>query len=437
MTPNKFEDFLNKVTSRVRSKEAHSMIRKELNHHLQELSKTYQNDGLTGEDMEEKVLKEMGNPYALGDNLNRIHKPKMDWLLIVMFVIIAGIGFLPLINEIPGFPGAGTHFIHNKIIGNILAILVVIGILFFDYRKLNRYSFGFYGLAILLHLYTAFFGYNVNGTQRWISVFGIFSDVTIITLCLFFLAWAGLLRNINKYDHWIKQLALVFLFWVPIIIYMVVPSMMSALIYFICILTMFAFSSVQKQLALKMFLWNVIGGVLLLVTVVLPLFRNVFHSRLAYFLSPESDPDGGYIYIALKDVLSNAGWFGNGFESQLMTLPATHTDLVFPYLIYTLGWAFGIALCILLLMFIFRISANAFKTKDLFGRLIVIGGAALFIVPTLWNILMGLGIIPIVGVPIPIISYGTSYLVIYSIVLGLVLNVYRRKDIIEPTIVVK
>lgn len=437
MISHNFEDFLNKVTSRVKSKDAHNMIRKELNHHLKELSQTYQSNGLTGKDIEERVLQDMGNPYTLGDNLNRIHKPKMDWLLIVLFVILAGISFLPLVKDIPGFPDSNGFFVYSKVVGYMLAVLVMFGVLLFNYRKLKRFGLIFYGIALLLHLYTALFGEVVNGAQRWVSVFGIFIDVPIITLFLFYLAWAGIMNNINKFDSWLKQLTLVFLFWVPIIIYLIVPSKMSALIYFFCVLTMFAFSGVRKQLAFRMILSNAIGGILMLV-VAWPVFWNEeFRSRFIYFLSPNSDPDGGYIYNVLQDVLSNAGWFGNGFESQLKTLPATHTDFVFPYLIYTLGWAFGIALCLLLLMFILRISANAFKTKDIFGKLIVIGGAVLFIVPTLWNILMGLGIVPIVGVPIPIISYGNSYLLIYSIVLGLVLNVYRRKDIVEPTIVVK
>ncbi|MEN2768456.1 FtsW/RodA/SpoVE family cell cycle protein [Ornithinibacillus xuwenensis] len=105
------------------------------------------------------------------------------------------------------------------------------------------------------------------------------------------------------------------------------------------------------------------------------------------------------------------------------------------YITNLFGWAFGISLCIILLLFIMRILMNAFNTKDLFGRLIVIGGAVLFIVPTIWSILMGLGILPIIGVYIPFISYGNTILIVYSAILGLMLSVYRRKDMVEPTVV--
>lgn len=106
------------------------------------------------------------------------------------------------------------------------------------------------------------------------------------------------------------------------------------------------------------------------------------------------------------------------------SLPAAHTDFVFPYLVYSLGWAYGIILCFILLIFISRISLNAFKTKDLYGRLLVIGEATLFTIPACWNILMGFGIVPIIGVSLPFISYGGSMLLFYSAILGLILNVY-------------
>ncbi|MFE8695051.1 FtsW/RodA/SpoVE family cell cycle protein [Cytobacillus sp. FJAT-53684] len=115
-------------------------------------------------------------------------------------------------------------------------------------------------------------------------------------------------------------------------------------------------------------------------------------------------------------------------------LPAAHTDFVFPYLVYSLGWIFGILLCLILLLFISRISINAFKIKDRFGRLLVIDGAALFTVHACWNILMGLGIVPIIEVSLPFISYGENMLLFYLAILGLILNVHRRKDIVEPTI---
>jgi cell division protein FtsW (lipid II flippase) len=158
--------------------------------------------------------------------------------------------------------------------------------------------------------------------------------------------------------------------------------------------------------------------------------------RLFSFLSPEKDPTGpGYIYILIKELLTNAGWFGNGLNGDLsiQALPDAHTDFVFPYLVYSLGWLFGIFLSILLLVFIWRMSQTASKTQDYYGKLLVVGGATLIAVPAIWNILMGLGFAPIINVSLPFISYGGSALLFYSAVLGIILGVYRRKDIVEPS----
>lgn len=166
--------------------------------------------------------------------------------------------------------------------------------------------------------------------------------------------------------------------------------------------------------------------------------RQHIIDRLSAFITPEADPHGaGYIILVIRDVLAEAGWFGHGLMNgiNMEVLPEAHTDFVFPYLVYSLGWTFGIFLCLLLFVFVLRITMNGLKTKDLFGRLIVMGGAAIFTVPIFWNILMGLGVLPIMGVSLPFISYGGSMVFHYGAVLGLVLSVYRRKDIVEPTMV--
>ena len=116
MSSPKFEEFLSKVTSKVKSKEAHNMIKKELTHHLQELSQSYKKRGFSEEDADEKAIQEMGNPFTIGEKLNPLHKPKMDWVLIVLFVIFAGISFLPLVGGIPEISLSSTYFMGRQAI---------------------------------------------------------------------------------------------------------------------------------------------------------------------------------------------------------------------------------------------------------------------------------------------------------------------------------
>ncbi|EHQ6780349.1 FtsW/RodA/SpoVE family cell cycle protein [Listeria monocytogenes] len=409
-----FEEYLGKVIAKVKSKQAHSMIKKELSNHLEELSHSFQKRGLSIEDADKKAMQEMGDPSAVGKNMNQLHKPRMDWLLIALFILLAGIGFLPLMSDVVS---PNSFFIKKQIVWLALAILALIGFLFFDYRKLKNLWMYFYAAALILFFTPFLVGVSLTGGGRWVSLGGIMIDSPAISLFLFFLAWAGIFTKVTDFKGWKKIVMLLILFWAPVISYTMINRLVFSIIYFLCVLVMSIFYYRRNRFAIKVALGNLLVGIIFISTMILKFSSSYLSDNL----------------ISVKAILSQAGWFGKGLHNNL-TIPEAHTDFVFPFLVYSFGWVFGIFLCLLLLVFILRISLNAFKTKDLFGRLLTIGGAVLFTVPAFWNILMGLGIVPIMVVPLPFISYGGSMLLVYAALLGLILNVYRRKDIVEPTI---
>ncbi|EGA0596559.1 FtsW/RodA/SpoVE family cell cycle protein [Listeria monocytogenes] len=409
-----FEEYLGKVIAKVKSKQAHSMIKKELSNHLEELSHSFQKRGLSLEDADKKAMQEMGDPSAVGKNMNQLHKPRMDWLLIALFILLAGIGFLPLMSDVVS---PNSFFIKKQIVWLALAILALIGFLFFDYRKLKNLWLYFYAAALIIFFTPFLVGISLTGGGRWVSLGGIMIDSPAISLFLFFLAWAGIFTKVTDFKGWKKLVMLLILFWAPVISYTMINRLVFSIIYFLCVLVMSIFYYRRNQFAIKVALGNLLVGIIFISTMILKFSSSYLSDTL----------------ISVKAILSQAGWFGKGLHNNL-TIPEAHTDFVFPFLVYSFGWVFGIFLCLLLLVFILRISLNAFKTKDLFGRLLTIGGAVLFTVPAFWNILMGLGIVPIMVVPLPFISYGGSMLLVYAALLGLILNVYRRKDIVEPTI---
>ncbi|MBC1415825.1 FtsW/RodA/SpoVE family cell cycle protein [Listeria innocua] len=410
-----FEEYLGKVIAKVKSKQAHSMIKKELSNHLEELSHSFQKRGLSLEDADKKAMQEMGDPSTVGKNMNQLHKPRMDWLLIALFILLAGISLLPLMSDVVS---PNSFFIKKQIVWLALAILALIGFLFFDYRKLKNLWMYFYAAALILFFTPFLAGISLTAGGRWVFLWGIMIDSPAISLYLFFIAWAGIFSKVNAFKGWKKQVMLLILFWAPVISYIMINRLVFSIMYFLCVLVMYIFYYRRNQFAIKVALGNLLIGIIFISTMILKSSSSYLSDTI----------------IPLKDILSKAGWFGNGLHNNL-TIPEAHTDFVFPFLVYSFGWVFGIFLCLLLLVFILRISLNAFKTKDLFGRLLTIGGAVLFTVPAFWNILMGLGIVPIMVVPLPFISYGGSMLLVYAALLGLILNVYRRKDIVESTLV--
>ncbi|MBF2535739.1 FtsW/RodA/SpoVE family cell cycle protein [Listeria marthii] len=415
MSTSKFDTYLSKVISKVKSKQAHSMIKKELSNHLEELSHAFQKRGLSIKDVDKKAMQEMGDPSTVGRNMNQLHKPRMDWLLIALFVLLAGISFLPLIG---GVSIPSSSFMKKQIVWLVIAILALIGFLFFDYRKLKDLWIYFYAAALILFFTPFLVGFSLTGGGRWMSLWGIAIDSPAISLFLFFVAWAGIFSKVNVFKGWKKQVMLLILFWAPVISYIMINRFVFGIMYFLCVLVMYIFYYRHNRFAIKVALGNLLVGIIFISTMILKFSSSYLSDNL----------------ISVKAILSQAGWFGKGLHNNL-ALPEAHTDFVFPFLVYSLGWVFGISLCLILLVFILRISLNAFKTKDLFGRLLTLGGAVLFTVPACWNILMGLGIVPMMVVPLPFISYGGSMLLVYAALLGLILNVYRRKDIVESTLV--
>ncbi|MBC1985842.1 FtsW/RodA/SpoVE family cell cycle protein [Listeria sp. FSL L7-0478] len=415
MSSSKFEAYLSKVISKVKSKQAHSMIKKELSHHLEELSHSFQKRGLSIEDADKKAMQEMGDPSTVGRNMNQLHKPRMDWFLIALFILLAGISFLPLMGDVVA---SNSSFMKKQIVWLAIAVLALIGFLFFDYRKLKNLWMYFYAAALILFFTPFLVGFSLTGGGRWMSLWGMMIDSPAISLFLFFIAWAGIFTKMNTFKGWKKTALLLSLFWAPVISYAMINRFVFVIMYFLCVLVMYIFYYRHNRFAIKVALGNLLVGIIFISTMILKAPSSYLSDTI----------------IPLKEILSKAGWFGKGLHNNL-TIPEAHTDFVFPFLVYSLGWVFGISLCLLLLVFIIRISRNAFKTKDLFGRLLTIGGAVLFTVPACWNILMGLGIVPIMVVPLPFISYGGSMLLVYAALLGLILNVYRRKDIVESTLV--
>ncbi|HHQ0952314.1 TPA: permease prefix domain 1-containing protein, partial [Listeria innocua] len=165
-----FEEYLGKVIAKVKSKQAHSMIKKELSNHLEELSHSFQKRGLSLEDADKKAMQEMGNPSTVGKNMNQLHKPRMDWLLIALFILLAGISLLPLMSDVVA---SNSSFMKKQIVWLVIAILALIGFLFFDYRKLKNLWMYFYAAALILFFTPFLAGISLTGGERWVFLWGI------------------------------------------------------------------------------------------------------------------------------------------------------------------------------------------------------------------------------------------------------------------------
>jgi len=418
---NKKYIFLNEVTEQIKSKEAKKYVADELGYHLQEAKNSWMEKGFSEEEAEEKAIEQMGSPIKLGKQMNQLHKPKVDWFMIILLVTTLGLGFLPMISL--GYMDS-RHFSVNKAIIVLLGGAAAIGIMLMDYRKWKTRGWVFYSLGIFLLIVIRCFS---NTTINGVPLLRIPSIITIessMALPFFYLGWASFFTN-EKLKIW--QFAI--LFFVPFLLFLNVPSIPITFMYTVMVFVMLWWSKFSRKMML------IITGITVsLFTIVVftywPYHMTYHKQRLLAFLNPEKYSNGeGWLLLRVKELMSNAGWFGNTIDREF--IPQAHTDFVFVSLTYIYGWLFAIALVIILSLIMVRFIVISNKIHDSFAKLLLIGAVALYGVQLASNIGMAFGVFPLTSISLPFISYGLMPVLLNSFLIGIVLSVYRRKDLIS------
>ncbi|MEH7086627.1 FtsW/RodA/SpoVE family cell cycle protein [Neobacillus drentensis] len=421
---NKKQVFLNEVIAQIKSKEAKQYVTDELNYHVKEARNYWIEKGLKETEAEEKAVEQMGSPVQLGQQLNKLHRPKVDWILLVLLVTIFGLGFLPMFS-IP----IGEYLLATKVIITLIGSASVIGIMLMDYRKLKKQGWLFYSIGVLILLVLRLFSNTtINGLP--LLRIGPLTIESIMSLPFFFLAWASLF-NLERLKVW--QFSLLFL--LPFFLLFTVPSISTTYIYTIMVFSMLWWSRFSRKIVLS--IWGVSVSCFLFVSLISWKFLGVYQKdRLLAYLNPEEYSDGpGFMILHVKEFLSKAGWFGHSMNKEF--IPEAHTNLVFVSFTYYYGWLLALALVVILGLFIARIMIITSRIKDPYGKLLLIGAVSLYTVQLVTNIGMTLGVFPLISISLPFMSYGLMPTLLNAILIGIVLSVYRRKDLTRITVLLK
>ncbi|EOQ01692.1 MULTISPECIES: FtsW/RodA/SpoVE family cell cycle protein [Bacillus cereus group] len=410
----KGERFVSEVTNHIKSKEAKSFVATELDFHLKQAKNTWIEKGLSEEVAENKAVEQMGSPIKLGQELNKLHKPKVDWFLLILLVAAMGLGFLPVLVF-----GYTNDVIMNKVIFVILGVITAIGMMLLDYRKLERMGWLFYtiGVVVLLILY-CFPNASMIG-EPLIQIGPIAIDC-LMAVPFFFLAWASFFNNSR-----LKIIHLVVLYLFSLYLFLIVSTLSSIFIYITMVFVMLWWSKLGKKTSLII---TVVPICLFIIKVSVSWSSGYHLDRLLGYLNPESDAGGaGFMYIRLKEVMSSAGWFGT--YGDMKFIPAPDTDFVFASLTYYYGYWLALILVFVLSLFVARLIVISYKINDRYGKLLLVGGLTLFVFQFIYNVGMILGLLPLAAISLPFISYGLTPTVFHALIMGIVLSVYRRKGI--------
>lgn len=357
-----------------------------------------------------------------------------DWVLLTLVFAICGIALINLYSAGSSL-ASNTSPVYLK-----QALWIMIGIVFmavcfsFDYRTIISHAYTIYGVSIFLLIVVFIVGDMTRGTQRWIS-FGGFSfqpsellKLTIIlALARFFTS-----RGVEE-GYTLRKLAIpITLTLVPFILIMKQPDLGTAMMILIIFVSMTLFVGVNW----RSILITVFTG-LLMMPLCWAVLKDYQRERILTFIEPDRDPLGsGYHIIQSIIAIGSGGILGKGYlkgtQSQLRFIPEHQTDFVFSVFAEEWGFLGSFILIFLFLSLILWSLRIARTSRDLLGTLIAFGIAMLIFWELFINLGMVLGVFPVVGIPLPFLSYGGSAIVVLLACVGLLMNVSVRRFILQP-----
>jgi rod shape determining protein RodA len=341
-----------------------------------------------------------------------------------------------------------NHYVKIQGLWMATGLILAVVMASFDYQYLRRLSWLIYGINILLLVAVFFFGTSAGGAIRWLPITqtqGIqpseFAKIAvIITLADFLSKREG---KLNRYRDFLAPFLFVL---APALLILKQPDLGTAIVLIVIFIgMMFVAGANPKKLCALLLGGGTLAGVALYLHFAdlpswlqfaqgLPLPLEGYQlNRLTVFVDPTADTSGdGYHIIQSIWAIGSGGLWGKGYrlgtQTQLNFLPEHYTDFIFAVVGEEFGFVGTITLLFLLFIFLSRIIRIAANAKDSYGALVTMGVASLFTFHILVNVGMTLGIMPVTGIPLPLISYGGSSMWANMLAIGLLFNIHLRRQ---------
>ena len=347
----------------------------------------------------------------------------------VLFIcVLAMIGIVVLYSAANGH---WSPWAVNQLIRFGMGFVLMIVLALMDIRIFMRYAYVLYFVTLVLLIAVEIGGHIGMGAQRWINL-GLFkiqpSELMKISLVLALARYfhASSLQNIQT----IRGILIpTFMAIVPAALIAMQPDLGTSL--------MLVFTTVALFFAVGVQIWKFVlvgAGALSVMPIAWHFLHDYQRNRVLTFLDPERDPLGaGYHIIQSKIALGSGGVFGKGFmngtQSHLNFLPEKHTDFIFTMLSEEFGMIGGILIIVLNMLILVYSYSFAIRCASYFGKLVAIGLTTNYFLYVFINTAMVLGLIPVVGVPLPLISYGGTVMLSIMASFGIILCVHINRNI--------
>ncbi|MBA4349083.1 MAG: rod shape-determining protein RodA [Thermodesulfovibrio sp.] len=357
-----------------------------------------------------------------------------DWITFSVIVLLSIIGIITIYSATRPPLGTGAHpdFYLKQILWLLISVAALFVVVTFDYAWLQRFSYLLYSIGLVLLVVVLIAGKTSMGAQRWISLGPLAFQPSEFFRVLFIVGFSSYLAGIGKnLDYKISLRSLFIFAIIPLALVVKQPDLGTAILLMSLFVTLIIAKGVSRK---------IVALVLIIGLISIPFVGHIFweglkdyqKSRLIAFMDPEVDPAGiGYHINQSKISIGSGGVFGKGYlkgtQGPLRFLPEKHTDFIFSVFAEEWGFVGSILLLGIYLILFLRGLDTATRAKDEFGRLLAVGITAMFFVYFLVNIGMTLGMMPVVGVPLPFFSYGGTSLLSNFIAAGILISVRTRR----------
>jgi rod shape determining protein RodA len=350
----------------------------------------------------------------------------LHWGLILIVCVVAGVGFTLLYSAAGGdFSPWATKQIVRFSVGFVILLVVALVPL----HAWLRYAYGAYALAILLLVVVEFLGALGGGAERWIDLGFIRlqpSEVMKIALIMALARFFHMheFQSVRRIRTLILPIIMIVL---PVLLVLRQPDLGTAIILCAVGGVVFFLSGVR---------WWKFASVGVLIAAAVPFGWSFLHSyqkkRLLVFLDPESDPLGaGYHIAQSKIAMGSGGVWGKGYlqgtQIHLNFLPEMHTDFIFSVLAEEFGIVGGLFLLTCYCVIILYAITIGLRSRSQFGRLVAVGFGFTFFLYVFINLAMVMGLLPVVGVPLPLVSYGGTSMLTLLFGFGLAMSVHLNR----------
>lgn len=373
----------------------------------------------------------MYKPYKLGlHNPNLTFREKLRHLNFTYFILISLLAVAGVMMLYSAANGRWDGWAVNHALRFALGFAVMFAASMVDIKLFLRYAYPFYFATLALLIVVEVAGYTGMGATRWI-------DLKFIKLQPSELMKIALVMALAKYLHTSTLQSIetvrgivppLMMALVPAALIMAQPDLGTAM------MLLFTTGVILFAVGVQVWKFVALGG---MAAVLMPIGWHFLHDyqklRVLTFLDPERDPLGsGYHIMQSKIALGSGGVFGKGFlkgtQSHLNFLPEKHTDFIFTMLSEEFGLIGGVVIILVNMLILAYSYAFAMRTTSYFGKLLIIGLATNYFLYVFINIATVLGLLPVVGVPLPLISYGGTVILSVCASFGVIMAVYINKD---------